>query len=130
MPEVYTYNTVKNRRPPVRRRRRKTFFQSVAKPLIFIAVLAALAYTGSSFVWQTVSDPVRKYRQQNAETRKAETELAMARRQNREIERQIRFRQSPEGAIQAARKLRLVKPGEIVIVLPDETENSTPALKK
>ncbi len=120
MSDRYTSYTTAYRTPPIRRRRKRSFIRSTVKPLVFVMVCTAMAYFAVTIVWQNISSPVSEYLTQNAEVKNAEAELAQARRENREIERQIRFNQSPEGAAQAARKLGWVKKGEIVIVLPNE----------
>lgn len=124
MEEYYTTYTAKRGVPPVRKRRRKTFWQATILPILKAVVLIAIICAAAGFFWQKFASPIREYQIQDALNKQAEADLARSSRQSREIERQIRYSQTPEGAAQAARKLGWVKPGEIILLLPDETPAS------
>jgi len=124
MEEYYTTYTAKNGTPPVRKRKRKSFWQANVVPFLKLAVFLAIVCTLVGMFWQKFASPIRDYQIQNALNKKAEADLADTHRQSRELERQIRYIQTPEGLAQAARKLGWVKPGEIPLVLPNETPNT------
>jgi cell division protein FtsB len=124
MEEYYSTYTAKNGTPPVRKRKRKSFWQANIMPLLKFIVFMAIIFTLVGMFWQRFVSPIREYNIQSALNKQAEADLAESRRQSREIERQIRYSQTPEGAAQAARKLGWVKPGEIILVLPNETPNN------
>jgi len=61
---------------------------------------------------------------ESSETRRLGSELANLKKQNAEMERQINYLKTPQGAAQAARKLGYVKPGEISLVLPSDVHSN------
>ena len=115
-----SYTTRRNT-PPVRKRKRKSFWQTTLVPLLRICVITIIVFTAVGMLWQRFTYPIKQYQMQSELNRQAEADLAKYQQQSKEIERQIQYTRTPEGTAQAARKLGLVKPGEVKIVLPEDT---------
>ncbi|MCE5200616.1 MAG: septum formation initiator family protein [Armatimonadota bacterium] len=105
------------RTPPRRRRPRRSVWRKTVWPLLkFMFLVSALV-----FGLQRVTQPLVLYSRESRETRDVQTELQRLQKENADLERRIKHLQTPEGAAQAARDLGWVKPGEITLILPDET---------
>lgn len=124
MTSVNRINPTGRRQPPRRIRKRRSFFQSTIKPLFFLVLFIAFLYAGGSFVYQKLSAPVVKYKNQSAEFRQAEIKNESVEKEIRELERQLTYADSEQGQILKARKYGWVLPGEVVYVLPNEGDTS------
>jgi cell division protein FtsB len=102
------------RRTPKRSVWRRTIWP-LAKLLVVVGVVA-LVVTGA--ITKAVR-PVRLLHREHAETRKVRDELESLKKENADLERRIKYLQTPQGAAMAARKLGYVKQGEELLVLPE-----------
>ena len=105
--------------PPRRKKPRRTLWRGAMWPLIKFALVVAVVVV----VMGKVVRPFRLYDEEYRAAQKAANDLETFRRENAMLERRIKYLQTSEGAAQAARKLGWVKPGEITLVLPSETEH-------
>lgn len=112
----------RRRNVPAKRKRRRTLWHTTIRPLLTALVVVAFAVASVSVVSQHFTNPIKQGNQQSQLIKKEEANLTADQRQIREFKRQIRYSKTPEGAAQAARKLGWVKPGEVIIILPDECD--------
>lgn len=124
MNDNYTFNRVKHGNPPVRFRRKKSFWQTTGWPIMKTVVIAFAVVTMAGLFWDRLAQPVKSYRHQSTINSRLEKQNQELHLQNQELARQEKYLRTPEGAAQAARKLGWVKPGEITLVLPDETTST------
>ena len=107
--------------PPVKKRRRKSVWRGQVWPIIKVTVLVLFVATFAGLFADKLAKPLRLYIREYRATQELASEVSSLKKENAELERQIRYLQTPKGAAQAARKLGYVKPGEVTLILPDET---------
>jgi len=67
-----------------------------------------------------IAKPFRLYGIENGESQRLAHDLESLKAENADLESRIKHIKTKEGVAQAARKIGLVKPGEILLVLPPE----------
>ena len=118
-----SYNGV----PLVRRRKRKrSLWRRTFLPIIKICVVACLAVfaVGLTFVVANatvsrVSRPIKLLNSEYQETQRVHSQLGSIKQENAVLQSRINHLKSLRGAERAARKLGYVKPGEIILVIPE-----------
>lgn len=97
------------------RQKKRSFFLKAIIPLTMFCVIVAAGLV----VVGKVSQPFLLYSREKRATDELKMKLETCQKENAELERRIKYIQTPEGAAQAARELGWVKPGEITLVMPD-----------
>ncbi len=106
--------------PPRRRKPKRSIWRRTVWPVTKYLALTALIVMAGWNVVGKVARPFKLLHTEYGETRQVRAELESLKKENETLERRIRFLQTSEGAVQAARRLGYVKPGEITLVLPTE----------
>jgi len=114
----------KPRIPPRRIKPKRSVWRRTVWPLLkygaFFSVILVIVVT----VTVNIARHFRLLSAESLEVRKAKQELAWLKKENADLERRIAYLKTPRGRAQAARKLGYVKPGEIIIVLPENAQKS------
>ncbi len=120
-----TVTRTTERVPPRRRKIKHSLWQTTVWPL---ARLTAVCVVGAFILVAVTAKIVRPFNllsRESRETQRCANQLEALKKENSDLERQIKYLQTSRGAAQAARKLGYVKPGEITLVLPPEGREST-----
>lgn len=110
--------------PPRRRRPKRSVWRRTVFPL---AKLAALIVVVGVVVWMSLAKVARPFALlsiESGETRILREELNSLKKENAALERRNKYLQTPQGAVQAARKMGYVKPGEVSLMLPADAAPS------
>lgn len=107
--------------PPRRRTVKRSVWRRTIWPLVKFLTLVALVVLAAQAVIGKALRPINLLHREYSETRRVQAELESLKRENAELERQIKYLRTGRGTEQAARRLGYVKPGEIPLVLPDES---------
>jgi cell division protein FtsB len=122
--ELIVKRANKHRVPPRRIRPKRSVWRRtiwhILKYGTFFSVILVIVVT----VTVNIARHFRLLSAESLEVRKARQELASLKKENAELERRIAYLKTPRGRAQAARKLGYVKPGEIIIVLPENVQKS------
>lgn len=114
---------------PRRRRRKRSVWRKTVWPLLkFSVVIAVSAFLVIAFGCKVIR-PFCLLSREQKDTQHLANQLAAIKKENSELERRIQFLATDKGAMQAARKLGYVKPGEITIILPKEEPKTTQNIK-
>lgn len=122
--ELITKSGVKPKTPPRRRKPRRSVWRRIVWPLLKSGVLVSALLVVVAVVAVNIVRPLRLLSAESREVRKARQELALLKKENADLERSIAYLKTPRGRAQAARKLGYVKPGEIIIVLPESAQKA------
>lgn len=100
---------------PKPKRKKTSFLRRAVFPLLMFCVIVAAGLV----IVGRISQPFLLYSREKRATDELRAQLESCRKENAELERRIKYIQTPEGAAQAARELGWVKPGEITLVMPE-----------
>ena len=118
---------VRARAGHVNRRRRRPWF---AKPQVAKWLLRGLVVTVALMLGYLVAGkilrPIALVANEKSEQAKVVSRYLALKQQNRDLTRQLHYLQTPDGIAQEARKQGFVKPGEVSIVLPDDSQAPKP----
>lgn len=116
---IQTPRRVQRRIPPRRRRPKRSVFRSYVLPLLKVAVIVVAVVAVGGVVLAKIARPFQLWSREDREVQRIASELDALKKENADLQRQIKYLGTPQGIAQAARRLGWVKPGEITLVLPD-----------
>ena len=116
---------IKNRPKKMLRKKKRSFWNKTFWPLCQLGVFIVATLLLIEIVITRLSKPISVYSSETKQTQALSKDLENLEKENDQLNKKIKHLKTPEGAAEAARKLGLVKPGEVSLVLP-----SKPAKKK
>ena len=85
-----------------------------------VLILVGVAGAVGTGVAGKIVRPFQLCSAEGREERRIALELQALRKENVALERKIEYVKTPRGVAEAARKLGYVKPGEVMLVIPEE----------
>lgn len=112
--------------PAVRRRRHSWFTKARVARWLRRGVVVAVALTLGCSVASKILRPIRLVGTEKRERARVVSDYFALRKQNEDLRRQLHYLQTNEGIAQEARKQGFVKPGEVSLVIPEDSQTSKP----
>ena len=110
--------------PPHPKRRKRPSPKKLVWFAIKVVVVVVLAALIGNAVAGKIARPFQLCGAEDRELQRVRTELSALRKENAVLERRLRHLKSKAGISSIARKLGYVKPGEIMLVIPDDEPKS------
>ena len=114
---------IKKRPKKLLRKKKRNFWNKTFWPLCQLGVLIVAAVFLVEIVITRLSKPISVYSNETKQTQALTKDLENLEKENNQLNKKIKHLKTPEGAAEAARKLGLVKPGEVSLVLPSKPTN-------
>ena len=89
-------------------------------PVMRVLILVGIAGVVGMALAGKIVRPFQLCSAEGREERRIAREIETLSKENAALERQIDYLKTPRGVAEAARKLGYVKPGEIMLVIPEE----------